>query len=212
MNLEVKKNIYQNGLKRLLDISISVIALVLLFPVFLIVAIFIFTKLGRPIFFTQERPGKNGKIFKMYKFRTMTNERDASGALLPDGERLLSLGKFLRSSSLDELPELVNIIKGNMSIVGPRPLLVSYLPLYTEEQMDRHLVRPGLTGLAQINGRNLISWEEKFLLDRDYVATYNFFIDVKIICLTFVKVLKKEGISANNHETIIEFKGKVGGE
>ncbi len=165
------------------------------------------TKLGSPILFKQERPGLNGKIFKMYKFRTMTNETDENGELLPDEVRLTKFGKFLRSSSLDELPEMFNILKGDMSIVGPRPLLVKYLPLYSERQSHRHDVRPGLTGYAQVNGRNAISWEEKFELDIFYVNNSSFMVDLMIFFKTIKKVFDREGISSGTSVTMEEFKG-----
>lgn len=172
---------YKLFVKRVLDFVLSLIAIIVLSPVYLIVAILVRTKLGSPIIFTQERPGKDEKIFKMYKFRSMTDERDENGNLLPDEIRLTKFGKALRSTSLDELPELFNILKGDMSIVGPRPLLVKYLPLYNEHQRHRHDVRPGFTGWAQCNGRNAISWEEKFDLDVYYVKHLSFFLDVKNI-------------------------------
>ena len=174
---------------------------------YLIVGLLVHTKLGDPILFTQERPGKNEKIFKMYKFRTMTNEKDENGNLLPDVVRLTSFGKFLRSTSLDELPELINILKGDMSIVGPRPLLVKYLPLYNEEQKHRHDVRPGLTGWAQVNGRNTISWEDKFKYDVEYTNNVTFLNDMKIILMTVLKVFKREGISSDTSVTMEEFRG-----
>lgn len=164
-----KGGIYRRFLKRPMDFILSLIAIIVLSPVFLIVAILVRVKLGSPVLFTQNRPGLNEKIFKMYKFRTMTDERDKNGELLPDSVRLTKFGRFLRSTSLDELPELINILKGDMSIIGPRPLLVQYLPLYNAHQKRRHEVRPGLSGLAQVNGRNAISWEEKFNLDVKYV-------------------------------------------
>lgn len=168
---------YQKYVKRLLDFIISLLAVIILSPVFLVIAVLVRIKLGKPVIFKQKRPGLNEKIFTLYKFRTMTNEKDKDGNLLPDSERLTEFGKMLRSTSLDELPELFNILKGDMSIVGPRPLLVQYLPLYNEQQRRRHLVRPGLTGLAQINGRNAISWEDKFDLDIKYVDNVKFFND-----------------------------------
>ena len=198
---------YKKYVKRILDFILSLIALILLTPILLVVYILVVLKLGRPVIFKQERPGKNEKIFTLYKFRTMTDEKDENGKLLPDSKRLTRFGKFLRSTSLDELPELVNIIKGDMSIVGPRPLLVEYLPLYNEEQKHRHDVRPGLTGLAQVSGRNAISWEEKFEEDIEYIKKITFLRDFKIIIKTVGKVLKKEGISSNNTETMEKFKG-----
>lgn len=201
------KGLYQEKMKRILDFVLSIFALLLLSPIFLILAIFVKLKLGSPVIFKQERPGKDGKIFCLYKFRSMTDEKDKDGHLLPDHIRLTKFGKLLRSTSLDELPELINIIKGDMSIVGPRPLLVQYLPLYTEKQRHRHDVRPGFTGLAQVNGRNAISWEEKFDLDVEYVSGITFVGDLKIIIKTVSVVFKKEGISSNTSETMEAFKG-----
>ena len=185
---------YRHFIKRLLDIILSAMALILLSPVLLIVAILVRTKLGSPVIFTQERPGLNEKIFRLYKFRTMTDAKDENGNLLPDEVRLTPFGKTLRSTSLDELPELINILKGEMSIIGPRPLLVKYLPLYNAEQKHRHDVRPGLTGLAQINGRNAITWEKKFEYDVEYVNHLSFALDCKIFFGTIKAVLKREGI------------------
>ena len=179
-----KDGIYCRYIKRLLDILLSGCALVVLLPVLLIVAILVRIKLGSPVIFCQERPGKDEKIFRMYKFRSMTDERDEDGNLLPDEVRLTRFGRLLRSTSLDELPELWNIFKGDMSVVGPRPLLVKYLPLYNEEQRHRHDVRPGLTGLAQVSGRNAITWEEKFFHDVRYVENVSFFLDVQIVIST----------------------------
>ena len=193
--------------KRLIDILGATIFILLLSPIFLIVSLLIFLLLGPPIFFAQDRPGLNEKIFKMYKFRTMTDEKDKDGYLLPDSERLTTFGKFLRSSSLDELPELYNVLKGDMSFVGPRPLLVRYLPLYTEEQKQRHNVRPGITGLAQINGRNAISWEDKFEFDIDYVKHQSLWLDAKILVKTMLVVLNRSGISSKSHATMTEFRG-----
>lgn len=198
---------YEKYIKRLLDIVLSGGALLVLWPVLLITAILVRTKLGSPVIFCQERPGKNEKIFKLYKFRSMTDQRDENGNLLSDEVRLTKFGKLLRSTSLDELPELWNILKGDMSIVGPRPLLVKYLPLYNEEQKHRHDVRPGLTGWAQANGRNALSWEEKFKLDVWYVEHISFATDVKTIWLTVKNVLRREGISSENAVTMEEFKG-----
>lgn len=202
-----KNGIYCRYIKRLLDILLSGCALVVLSPVLLIVAILVRTKLGSPVIFCQERPGKDEKIFKMYKFRSMTDERDENGNLLPDEVRLTKFGRLLRSTSLDELPELWNIFKGDMSIVGPRPLLVKYLPLYNEEQRHRHDVRPGLTGLAQVSGRNAITWEEKFSHDVHYVEQVSFFLDIRIVILTVKKVLKHEGITSDSSATMEEFRG-----
>ena len=198
---------YRLFFKRFLDIALSLIAIILLSPIYLIVAILVRVKLGSPVIFKQERPGKDEKIFKMYKFRSMTSETDEDGNLLPDEVRLTSFGKKLRATSLDEIPELFNILKGDMSIVGPRPLLIKYLPLYTNEQRKRHYVKPGLTGLAQISGRNSITWEDKFNLDINYVNTLSFNLDLKIIILTVKSVLKKEGINSDNSVTMEEFKG-----
>nr|WP_201741250.1 sugar transferase [Pradoshia eiseniae] len=198
---------YRRYVKRPMDFILSLIAIFVLSPVFIIVAILVRMKLGSPILFKQERPGLNEKIFKMYKFRTMTDEKDESGALLPDDIRLTKFGKFLRSTSLDELPELVNILKGDMSIIGPRPLLVQYLPLYNEHQKRRHEVRPGLSGLAQANGRNAISWEDKFNLDVEYVENVSFIGDWKIIFMTIKKVFVREGINSETAVTMEYFEG-----
>lgn len=189
-----KRGIYARIFKRFFDILMSGIAIVLLSPVFLLVALLVRFKLGSPVIFKQERPGLNEKIFKMYKFRTMTDAKDENGELLPDEERLTSFGMKLRSTSLDELPELINIFKGDMSLIGPRPLAVAYLPYYTDEERLRHTVRPGLTGLAQINGRNAISWEEKFRYDIEYVENISMKTDIKIFFGTFAKVFKRENI------------------
>jgi lipopolysaccharide/colanic/teichoic acid biosynthesis glycosyltransferase len=194
--------------KRLLDIVIS--AAVLLFGLFPLLALCLLVRwrLGSPVFFTQERPGLNARIFKMVKFRTMTDARDASGVLLPDADRLTPLGRFLRRTSLDELPEFLNVFKGEMSLVGPRPLLPRYLARYTPEQARRHEVRPGITGWAQVNGRNAISWEDKFRLDVWYVEHRSFFLDLKILILTVLKVVRRSGISAAGDATMPEFMGK----
>lgn len=198
---------YQRYIKRALDFLLALVAIIVLSPIMLIVAILVRTKLGSPVLFKQQRPGKNEKIFNMYKFRTMTDQKDENGNLLPDEVRLTEFGKKLRSTSLDELPELFNIIKGDMSIVGPRPLLVRYLPLYNVRQRHRHDVRPGFTGLAQVNGRNSISWEEKFEWDVRYVENITFFGDVKIILKTVKIVLAHEGISSDTSVTMEEFRG-----
>lgn len=198
---------YAKYIKRILDFILSLLALIILSPLMLIMWLLVRIKLGKPAIFMQKRPGKNEKIFTLYKFRTMTDEKDEKGNLLPDSERLTKFGKFLRSTSLDELPELINIIKGEMSIVGPRPLLIEYLPLYNEEQKHRHDVRPGLTGLAQISGRNSIEWEEKFNEDIEYIRKITFIKDVKIIIKTFIKVFKKEGISQEGNATMKKFEG-----
>lgn len=198
---------YRHFLKRVLDIVISFCALAVLWPLLLVVAVLVRIKLGSPVLFSQERPGKDEKIFRMYKFRTMTDERDENGALLPDEVRLTSFGKFLRSTSLDELPELWAIFTGKMSFVGPRPLLVQYLPLYNEEQHRRHAVRPGLTGWAQVNGRNLVSWQDRFRLDVEYVDKMSLWMDIKIMFLTVKTVLVREGISSETSATMEFFRG-----
>jgi lipopolysaccharide/colanic/teichoic acid biosynthesis glycosyltransferase len=202
-----KGGIYRGYIKRPMDFILSLIALIVLSPVLLIVAILIRTKLGSPVLFKQERAGRNGKIFMMYKFRTMTEERDEKGELLPDDVRLTKFGKFLRSASIDELSELFNILKGDMSLIGPRPLLVEYLPLYNEHQKRRHEVRPGLSGLAQVNGRNAISWEEKFDLDVKYVEHISFIGDWKIILLTIKKAFIREGINTETGTSMELFEG-----
>lgn len=198
---------YRKYIKRVLDFTLSLIALIILSPLYLVLAILVRIKLGSPIIFKQERPGLNEKIFTLYKFRTMTDEKDENGKLLPDEVRLTKFGKFLRSTSLDELPELINIIKGDMSIVGPRPLLVEYLPLYNEKQRCRHNVRPGLTGYAQISGRNSISWEEKFNDDLMYIENITFTEDLKIVLKTVLKVVKRDGISQEGNATMEKFTG-----
>ncbi|MGB3914631.1 MAG: sugar transferase [Dethiobacteria bacterium] len=203
----MKTGIYGRYFKRLLDFILSLIALVVLSPVFLIIALLVRIKLGSPVLFKQERPGLNEKIFTIYKFRTMTDERDENGELLPNHLRLTKFGRALRSSSLDELPELFNILRGDMSFIGPRPLLIEYLPLYNEQQRRRHAVRPGLTGLAQVNGRNAITWEEKFNYDLEYVDNLSFLLDLKIMVKTIVKVLKREGINSSEAVTMEKFKG-----
>ena len=205
--MQHKAGFYEKYVKRLLDIVISGLALVVLSPLLLITAVLVRIKLGSPVIFCQERPGKDEKIFKLHKFRSMTDARDASGALLPDGERLTGFGKKLRSLSIDELPELLDIFRGKMSIVGPRPLLVKYLPLYSEEQHRRHAVRPGLTGWAQVHGRNLASWEDKFKYDVEYVDSISFALDVKIIFMTVRCVFAREGISAEGSATMEAFTG-----
>ncbi|RNF39630.1 sugar transferase [Planococcus salinus] len=202
-----KGGIYRRFFKRPMDFVLSLMSILVLSPVFLIVAVLVRTKLGSPVLFKQERPGLNEKIFSMYKFRSMTDERDTEGNLLADHIRLTKFGKFLRSTSLDELPGLLNILKGNMSIIGPRPLLVQYLPLYNEHQKHRHDVRPGLSGLAQVSGRNAISWEDKFKLDVKYVEQVSFLGDWKIIFLTLKKVFVREGISSDTAVTMEAFRG-----
>lgn len=203
----MSKKKYQFFIKRIFDICIALGGLIFLLPIIAIVAILVRTKLGSPIIFTQERVGKDNKIFKMMKFRTMRDGVDKMGNILPDEERLTSFGKKLRASSLDELPELINILKGDMSLVGPRPLLVDYLPLYSKEQIRRHDVMPGLTGWAQINGRNSIKWREKFKLDVWYVDNWNWKLDIKIILLTFIKVFKMDGINQGAEITMERFNG-----
>ncbi len=195
------------GIKRLLDVVLSLSLIVVLSPLYIVLYVLVVCKLGKPAIFKQERPGYKGKIFTMYKFRSMTDEKDANGNVLSDEERLTPFGKRLRSTSLDELPELFNILKGDMSFVGPRPLLVSYLELYNEEQMRRHDVRPGLTGLAQANGRNAISWQEKFAYDVYYVDHISFIMDVKVCLKTIKVVFQKDGISASEHVTMEPFRG-----
>ncbi|KAF5069731.1 Undecaprenyl phosphate N,N'-diacetylbacillosamine 1-phosphate transferase [anaerobic digester metagenome] len=202
--------IYKRFIKRPMDFCLSLAAIIVLSPVFFILALLIRKKLGHPVLFKQQRPGLNEKVFTLYKFRTMTDQRDELGALLPDDQRLTKFGNFLRSTSLDELPELVNVVKGDMAVIGPRPLLVQYLPLYNEKQKRRHEVRPGLSGLAQVNGRNAISWEEKFDLDVKYVDAVSFVEDWKIILLTLKKVFKREGINANDSTTMELFQGTSG--
>ena len=198
---------YKRFVKRCLDFLLSLAALIILSPVLLLVAILVRCKLGSPILFKQKRPGLHEKIFCMYKFRTMTDAKDADGNLLPDEVRLTKFGKLLRSTSLDELPELFNILKGDMAIVGPRPLLVQYLPRYSERQHHRHDVRPGFTGLAQVNGRNSISWQEKFEWDVRYVENVSFLMDLRIIAKTVKVVLKRDGISSETSVTMEEFRG-----
>jgi len=198
---------YQIFFKRLLDVVLSLIALVVLIPVFIIVYFLVKIKLGSPVLFVQERPGKNERIFRMYKFRSMTDARDANDRLLEDEVRLTKFGKFLRATSLDELPELWNILVGDMSIVGPRPLLVQYLPLYNENQKQRHYVRPGLTGLAQVLGRNSLTWDEKFSWDVKYVNNITFVNDVKIIFMTVSAVFRRDGISSDDSVTMEPFNG-----
>ena len=212
MTAQRKRGFYEKYIKRIFDIVLSGLALIILSPVIAIVALLVRVKLGSPVIFKQDRPGLNEKIFKMYKFRSMTDDRDENGELLPDEDRLPSFGKKLRSTSLDELPELVNIFKGDMSIVGPRPLSVVYLPYYTEEERIRHTVRPGLTGLAQINGRNAISWEEKFRYDIEYVKNISLGLDISVFFGTIGKVLKREGIGQAEQAPVslhIERKDKI---
>ena len=198
---------YAKYIKRILDFTLSLLALIILSPLVLIIYILVRIKLGKPAIFKQKRPGKDEKIFTLYKFRTMTDEKDEQGNLLPDEKRLTKFGKFLRSTSLDELPELINIIKGDMAIVGPRPLLVEYLEYYTDEEKHRHDVRPGLTGLAQVSGRNNITWEEKFKQDNKYIKNITSINDLKIIIKTIGKVFKRDGISQEGNSTMQKFKG-----
>ena len=194
-------------LKRIIDFFASLIGLIILSPIFILISIIIYFKLGSPVFFIQKRPGKNEKIFKMIKFRTMLDAKDKNGNLLPDEKRLTSFGQFLRSTSLDEFPELINVLKGDMSLVGPRPLLVEYLPLYNDHQARRHEMRPGITGLAQINGRNTISWEDKFDYDVKYIDNFSLLLDFKILFKTFIKVFRQEDINNQDHVTMTKFKG-----
>ena len=207
-----KSEFYIRYIKRPADFILSLIMLLCLSPVLLILCILVRIKLGSPVIFSQERPGKDGKIFKLMKFRSMTEKKDEKGELLPDEERLTSFGKRLRSTSLDELPELINIFKGEMSFVGPRPLLVRYLPRYTKEQMHRHDVLPGLTGLAQVNGRNALTWEKKFDYDLEYVRNISLSLDIKIFFMTFMKVFKREGVSSGTSATMEEFFGTEGND
>lgn len=194
-------------MKRIVDVIVTIVTLVVLTPLIIILYLLIKVKLGSPVFFKQIRPGKGGQLFSMYKFRTMTNAKDEQGNLLSDELRLTKFGRFLRSTSLDELPGLINVLKGDMSLVGPRPLLPEYLPLYTDEQARRHEVKPGITGWAQVNGRNAISWEDKFMLDVWYVDNRSFWLDIKILWLTVFKVLQRQDIHAKAHATIAKFTG-----
>ena len=199
---------FSRVVKAILDRLVAAIALLVLSPILLIIAIAIYIRMGSPIFFTQPRPGKDGCIFTFYKFRTMTTERDTDGNLLPDEQRLTALGQFIRKTSLDELPQLWNVLKGDMSFVGPRPLLVKYLNRYSPEQARRHEIKPGITGWAQIKGRNAITWEEKFIFDVWYVDNWSLWLDFKILLLTVWKVLEQEGINQEGYTTSEEFKGK----
>ena len=199
---------YKHFFKRLIDFLIVLNVLLIIWPILLIIIIWLhFANKGAGVFFTQERPGKGGKIFKVIKFKTMTDERDADGNLLPDADRLTNVGRFVRSTSIDELPQLINVLKGDMALIGPRPLLVQYLPLYNKEQARRHDVRPGITGWAQVNGRNAISWTKKFELDVWYVDHCSLWLDVKIIFLTIKKVFVREGISQEGQATMEFFTG-----
>ena len=202
------KNYYASFIKPSLDIIFAFLGLIILLPVLLVLIISLFiSNKGHGVFFTQGRPGKNGRVFKIIKFKTMTDERDAAGNLLPDHVRLTSIGRLLRNSSLDEFPQLLNVIKGNMSLVGPRPLLPKYLALYNERQARRHEVRPGITGWTQVNGRNALSWKEKFELDVWYVENLSFALDMKILFLTLLKVIKREGINASDSVSGVPFTG-----
>lgn len=205
--MQHNKGIYEKHFKRPQDLTLALLALLGLSPIMVVTGILVRTKIGSPILFSQNRPGRDEKIFRLYKFRTMTDQRDDKGELLPDDARLTTFGKFLRSTSLDELPELFNVVRGDMSVIGPRPLLVQYLPLYNEKQKRRHEVRPGLSGLAQVNGRNAISWEEKFDFDIKYVDKVSFIIDWKIVFLTVKKVFVREGINDQNDEIMEDFRG-----
>lgn len=200
MNLGMK-------LKRVFDILLALMLIIIFLPIYIIVSLFILIKIGKPILFKQSRPGLNSKIFGIYKFRTMTNDVDESGELLPDGQRLVGVGRFIRNTSLDELPQIFNVLRGDMSFVGPRPLLVEYLTLYNEEQKRRHNAKPGITGWAQVNGRNAISWEQKFKYDIWYVENQSFMLDLKILWLTFLKVLKRSGISSDTAVSMEKFEG-----
>lgn len=196
---------YKKWIKRCLDFLLSLCGIIVLSPILAVLAVLVRVKLGSPVLFHQERPGRHEKIFKLYKFRSMTDEKDAEGNLLPDEVRLTRFGKLLRSTSLDELPELFNILKGDMSLIGPRPLLVRYLPYYTEQERHRHDVRPGLTGLAQVNGRNALGWEDRFHYDLDYVNHISFGMDLKIIGMTVGKVLKRSGTLSGADQTVADF-------
>lgn len=200
-------NVYRNFFKPLMDRVAALLLLIILSPFILLTAILIFIFMGSPVFFTQKRPGFKGKIFTIYKFRTMTNAQDTNGNLLSDDKRLKGLGKWIRSLSLDELPQLWNVLKGDMSFIGPRPLLVEYLELYTLQQAKRHNVKPGITGLAQVSGRNAISWEEKFRYDIDYVENISFWLDMKILWMTVIKVFQRDGIAQKGEATMERFKG-----
>jgi len=196
-------------MKRIFDLVATFFGFLILFPVIILTALMVVSKLGLPVFFKQFRPGLNGKLFSMYKFRTMTNECDEENTLLPDEDRLTKFGKLLRSTSLDELPSLWSVFKGDMSLVGPRPLLTEYLPLYSTQQGRRHEVKPGMTGWAQVNGRNSIGWDEKFDLDLWYVDNQSIWLDIKILWITIKKVIMRDGISQNNHVSMDKFKGEL---
>lgn len=206
-DIKPRKKVYARFLKRPLDIILSFLAIIVFSPLLIVVATLVRYKLGSPVLFQQKRPGLNEKIFTLYKFRTMTDQKNDNGELLPNEMRLTKLGKTLRKTSLDELPSLINVIRGDMSIIGPRPLLVEYLPLYNEKQKHRHDVRPGLSGLAQVNGRNAISWEARFDYDVDYVESVSFLLDLKLIIQTFFKVLKREDINMNENVIMEKFTG-----
>lgn len=196
-------------MKKLFDITVSSFLLLVTSPILISASVVISKKMGNPVLFKQTRPGQNEKPFQILKFRTMTDERDSNGELLPDDKRMTKTGNFIRKTSIDELPQLINVLKGDLSLVGPRPLLMEYLPLYTEEQKKRHLVKPGITGWAQVNGRNAISWEDKFKLDVWYVENQSFKLDMYILYKTFYNVIKRKDISASNHVTIEPFKGNL---
>ncbi len=198
-------------MKRLFDLVLSICLIVLFLPLYILVVLLIATRMGTPILFTQSRPGFKGNIFKIYKFRTMSNEKDKNGEFLEDEKRLLGVGKFIRGTSLDELPQIFNVLKGEMSFVGPRPLLVEYLKLYNDEQSKRHDIKPGITGWAQVNGRNAISWEKKFEYDVWYVKNQSFMLDIKILWMTFLKVLHKSDISSDTSVSMEKFKGSNNG-
>lgn len=204
---ERKKSLYEECLKRFIDLIISVLTLTFFFWLILLIALLVWLDMGKPVLFKQKRPGLRGKPFVLYKFKTMIEDFDEKGRLLPDSKRLNKLGRILRSASFDELPTLINVLKGDTSIVGPRPLLVEYLDRYTPEQARRHEVKPGITGWAQVNGRNAIKWEEKFRYDVWYVDNWSLWLDMKIIFMTIIKIMKREGISQPGHATMEEFKG-----
>lgn len=196
---------YKKWIKGTIDVSIASVLLICLSPFLVVIILLLSFDFGKSVFFIQERPGKDAKVFKIYKFRTMNNKTDKEGKLLPDMQRLTTIGKIIRSTSLDELPQLFNVLKGDMSLVGPRPLLVSYLPKYTKEEMRRHEVKPGITGWAQVNGRNALEWHEKFKLDTWYVDHISFYLDLKIMLRTFLKIVKRDSINANSNQTMKAF-------
>ncbi len=198
---------YKNFIKNILDFIVAILVLILASPIIIVTVSLLFFFQKRNVFFLQERPGKNERIFKLVKFKTMTDEKDSNGNLLPDEQRLTWIGKFVRKASLDELPQMINVLKGDMSLIGPRPLLVEYLPLYNDEQRRRHEIKPGITGWAQVNGRNTISWENKFKYDVWYVDNASFLLDIKIVFLTILKIFKSEGISSDTSATMEKFKG-----